>query len=511
MAISESAQGHRVALSRGLAPAAVVGGLSALAAALHFVTPFNHDEAFFIEVAGRLLDGGHFGTDIVDINPPHVWLISAVPVWLARQIGLRIDIAATLFTALMAAWSLVMVDRLLEARAWRRALVVLAAILVLFVPGYDFGQREHWMVLLALPYIVACGLRAEGATVSVAFGVVIGAAACFGFCMKPYYLLVPVALELWLLARTRRLSSLITAETVALGGAGLCYLALTLVYERAYFERELPDALLGYWAYKASLGEVLSTAVMLVAPPVLLALLCYSTRNRGERTPALAQAFAVAGTTFLAAAMIQMKPWPYHFVPSVVFFDLAVAVMLIAETGRAGTQKTRMGAFAVLIAIGLAPSAAEAVRSIKGSDTASRVEELAAVFRANPGPNRSVFGFITSPRDVFPAVIASGMQWAAPFCCDYLIAAAARADEAPVVKRAAIMAAAVEQAETAIAAVRAKEPGVIVIDYGEHRLGFNDRRFDYVEWLEGHTSFAGILARYREAGRIGPFRVFVRK
>ena len=42
-------------------------------------------------------------------------------------------------------------------------------------------------------------------------------------------------------------------------------------------------------------------------------------------------------------------------------------------------------------------------------------------------------------------------------------------------------------------------------------LGFNGRRFDYLEWLEAHTDFARVLLQYREISPIGPFRVFVRK
>ena len=79
----------------------VTGTIACLAvgaALLHFFAPINHDEAYFMALAGRLLDGGQFGKDIMDMNPPHVWWISAMPVWLARQTGLRLDVAAAVFT-----------------------------------------------------------------------------------------------------------------------------------------------------------------------------------------------------------------------------------------------------------------------------------------------------------------------------------------------------------------------------------------------------------------------------
>jgi hypothetical protein len=210
---------HEAADDR-LLVAGTIACLAISAALLHFFAPINHDEAYFMALAGRLLDGGQFGKDIMDVNPPHVWWISAMPVWLARQTGFRLDVAAAVFTVTMAVLSVAAVARLTAAaglgRAPRSLFLVFATLLVLFIPGYDFGQREHWMVLLTLPYIVARGCRLNNSAVSPATGAAIGVAAALGFCIKPYFLLVPVALEVWILAPTRRPSLSIRPETIAM-------------------------------------------------------------------------------------------------------------------------------------------------------------------------------------------------------------------------------------------------------------------------------------------------------
>lgn len=133
-------------------------------------------------------------------------------------------------------------------RVPRNLFLIFAALLVLFILGYDFGQREHWMVLLTLPYIVARGCRLNNSTISPTTGAAIGVATCLGFCIKPYFLLLPVALEVWILVRTRRPSSSIRPETIAMATAGIVYAALTLTYARSYLEIEVPTALLGYWS-----------------------------------------------------------------------------------------------------------------------------------------------------------------------------------------------------------------------------------------------------------------------
>jgi hypothetical protein len=509
MAISDTGARQSAAYHRNLSVTATVTGLAALAAALHVFTPFNHDEAWFIEGAGRLIDGGRFGVDIIDINPPHVWWISAVPVWLARQIGVRADIAATIFTALMAAVSLLTCDRLIEANSpaglTRRAVVPIAAILVLFLPGHDFGQREHWALLLTLPYVVARSRRITGTTISNTAGFVVGLAACLGFCIKPTFLLVPICLEIWLLARTRRAFVWVSPETIAMVVTGFVYFGFIVIYEPTYLKRDVPNLLLGYWANQSPLPEVMFWAIIWLAPAGALALLGYLTHPQGERTSALAQAFAVAGTAYLVAALAQIGTASYHFLPSVVFFALSALVLLIAG------MPQRRAAIAVLIVMGFLPSAAEAVKPFLSGGPTALINQLAAVFRANPGPNRTVTGFITVPVDVFPAVVASEMKWAEPFCCAYLIAAAVRVDEARTADRPAIWAAGLDQAETAIATVRTKKPGVIVIDANDHMMGFENRKFNYVEWLEAHTDFASVLADYREINPIAHYRIFVRK
>jgi len=494
----------------------VTGAIACLAvgaALLHFFAPINHDEAYFITLAERLLDGGQFGKDIMDMNPPHVWWISAAPVWFARQTGLRPDVAATAFTVVMATLSLAAVARLIAAagftRVARNLFLVFAALLVLFVPGYDFGQREHWMVLLTLPYIVTCGCRLNKLVLSPAIGAAVGVAACLGFCIKPYFLLVPLVLEIWIFVRLRRPGTAIRSETIAMVIAGIIYAGLIVTYAWSYLEVEIPTALLGYWSYKSSLREVLLSAALLLAPAAMLVAVGYLAHRQDGQTPALAQALAVAGAASLAAAIIQAKPWSYHFLPAIIFFNLSAVALLAVENPRADKLTLRRIAFTILVAMAIAPTVFEAKRIFEGAS--SRENQLAAVFRANPGPNRTVFGFITSPREVFPAVIAAGVDWAAPFCCEYLVAAAARADEAPAPDQPKIKAAGLNQAAMAVSAVRIKEPGVIVIATGKDMLGFGHRAFDYVTWLSAHTDFASTLAHYREISPIGSFRVFVRK
>jgi hypothetical protein len=255
--------------------------------------------------------------------------------------------------------------------------------------------------------------------------------------------------------------------------------------------------------------DVLITAIVLLAPTAMLLLIVHRSRRRNDRIPALTEVCAVAGAASLVAALIQMKPWSYHFLPSNLFFAIAIVALLVAGRSHTDRRTLRRIAFAMVAIMAVVPTGLELARAFDASS--GRASQLAEIFRSNPGPNRTVFGFTTSLRDVFPAVVAAQVEWAAPFCCEYLIAAAVRADEAPAADRTKIRAAGLNQAEIAVSAVRIKQPGVIVVATGNDMLGFNGRSFDYLEWLGAHTDFKRVLLQYREISPIGSFRVFVRK
>ncbi len=67
MAVTGIARGYGSAYGAKLSVAATIAGVAMLAAALHLVTPFNHDEAWFLHGSGWLLDGAQLGIDLGDI------------------------------------------------------------------------------------------------------------------------------------------------------------------------------------------------------------------------------------------------------------------------------------------------------------------------------------------------------------------------------------------------------------------------------------------------------------
>jgi hypothetical protein len=185
----------------------ILAGLVAIAGLFaQSATYLNHDVAWVLYSSERLLVGGVFGKEIVAANPPLIWWISAVPAFLAKMFGLDPVTTFRLFAVAIAAASLIASERLMRrsvAMLPRGLFVLTGAFLFVAGTGRDFGQREVLAVMLALPYLTAAAGRVHGNVPALAPALLIGAAAGLGIALKPYFIAVPLLIEIILAVRLR--------------------------------------------------------------------------------------------------------------------------------------------------------------------------------------------------------------------------------------------------------------------------------------------------------------------
>lgn len=509
MAVSET-MAWRGAIAQRDVPAWVwIAVAVAASSTLHLLTPFNHDEAWFLLGARTLLKGGIYGRDVIDYNPPLVWWISEGLVRIAALLHLPVETVATLFTALAGGAALVGVNAMLRdalAPRPRGILIALAGLVLLMGPGYAFGQREHWLTIFSLPYIVACGRRADGAPLGRMAGASAGALAALGFCLKPAFLLVPLALELWLLIRHRSWRQALAPETVALVVTGCGYAVAIAIVTPLFLTASVPVALRSYWVFLDAPSDVLAVALRLCGP-VLVAMA--AALWVGRRDPSMAghvRALAIAGTAALAGSLLERTAWFYHFLPPVLLLTLC-AIAILADGWAQRTRAADRVLVALMLVLALLIPARFAWQGVADTDTARRVARLTQIFREDAGPNGAVLALMSSPRDVIPAALAAGVRWPFPIYGPLELPAAIRADEAPKAMRAILRSGAQTQADALVAAIAAHRPAVLVVDSAPYKLGFGDRRFDYLAWFKAHTAIAPLLAQYRETDRVGNFRI----
>jgi hypothetical protein len=314
---------------------AMMRGWPALLPALVFLPvlllpPVNHDVAAVLSFAERWLAGELLYVDLIDVNPPLVFVLNLLPAGLARVTGLG-GVAALqlcLVVLCLGVWRLALAvrDRAAEGRVERAVLDVLPG-LVAFGAGYDFGQRETLMAAMALPYLLAAARRMQG---EVPRRVVLAAVvARVGFALKPHFLVVPALVELAVLVARRRAlgAALRDPAPWAMAAVWAVYLASLPVLFPDYLGAVVP-LVLDY--YLANGGQTplsllviprMGTAVAFLLPLAAMAFLWGG---------ALARVLALAGLGAVASALAQHKGWSYHIMP-IELFACALAVVLAAR------------------------------------------------------------------------------------------------------------------------------------------------------------------------------------
>jgi hypothetical protein len=302
--------------------------------------PINHDVAAVLSFSQRWLAGERLYVDLIDVNPPLIYVLNLIPAGLARATGLSGVLALQLCLFALGFWlwwlGYRVRDRAAEGPVERGLLDVLPG-LVMFAAGYDFGQRETLMTAASIPYLFAAARREGGARPRARQ--VTAVLAALGFALKPHFLGIPALVELALLfGRVRRLGwregwAQTWRDPVpwVMAAVWLLYAAsLPLVFPHylgvvvplvwtLYLEQG------GLTRLEVLLVPRLATALILFAP-----LLWLTFRPGWPPARALPRLLGLAGLGALASAMTQHKGWSYHIVP-VEMFACALGCLLAAR------------------------------------------------------------------------------------------------------------------------------------------------------------------------------------
>lgn len=320
--------------------------------------PLNHDVAAVLDFSRRWLAGERLYVDLLDVNPPLIYLLNLVPAALARWTSLT-PVQALLACLLLYA---ALLWRATEAlRAGRAEGAVEAAALTTTIPllmvvaGSDFGQRDVMMGMAAVPYALLAARRIEGPPAPWRIALGVSVIAALAFALKPYFLAVPLLVEALVLARRGWARWRRDPVPWVMGLVWFAYLLLVAIGFPAYRDQVLPFAFQVYGSiHGPGFWGVLGTDVMGAAAFLMLAAPFTLRREAGAFAQALATA---AGGAFLAA-WIQHKGWTYHVMPVTILGCGAAVVTaarwmdraLPAARGRAAAPMlAAVAAFAVML------------------------------------------------------------------------------------------------------------------------------------------------------------------
>jgi len=304
----------------------------------NLLPPLNFDVAAILEFSEQWLNGQRLYVDLVDVNPPLIFLLEMIPVLLERWFGLDATTWMAALTIVLAGLGLGLFYRIhlsVERRdlGFERVLVPLTALFVLFVlPFEGFAQREHLVLIMALPYIQLAALRAQGREASRALGVIVAISAAIGIAIKPHFLPVAALVEFYVLGAVGLRRGLRDLVPWTMGLTWIVYLLYVFLVMPEYFTITLPLVLKFY----ASVGE--HSAIDLFGTrsfaPLAIGLAALGLIAIALVPSALLRVIVLFGIGSAFAALAQAKGWSHHYYPLRATLILAVAVLVATVLDR---------------------------------------------------------------------------------------------------------------------------------------------------------------------------------
>src|SRR4029079_2486207 len=147
--------------------------------------------------------------EVIDENLPLTFIVHALPVLTAKILPGDVPfwftawVVAGIFASFFACRGLVRLVPSADHALTEALLPPVLLFLFTVLPNEHFGQREHIMFVASAPYLIASMARAEGVHLGRWTSLAIGLTAGLFLAMKPYYLAIPAAVELFLLMRRR--------------------------------------------------------------------------------------------------------------------------------------------------------------------------------------------------------------------------------------------------------------------------------------------------------------------
>jgi hypothetical protein len=278
------------------------------------------------------------------------------------------------------------------------------------------GEREHLFMIAFLPYLAIRFRRWENGFSSIPLAVVAGLLAGIAACLKPQFLAIVLAPELYLMVTRRRVRPLFAPETFALVAAVVGYavhfLLLPEAMRTALFDRWMPLIIERYWVFKNPLSRVIRENGLWVGIGLCLAAAVFLVRpRRASAAWQFARTLAVVALTGLVLLFAQQTGWAYHAIPAQFAF-LGVIGLVLAEMAHAlgftnlratFTTPLNMALGAILLAAAVlcgafvirAWSGAPLARIVAGSWFAREIAE-------NTAPRDDVLFVSTGPIHAYP-------------------------------------------------------------------------------------------------------------
>lgn len=293
-------------------------------------TIISGDITWLMQVGKRLLAGGHYYRDFVEVNPPMAIYLYLIPVMLSAILNINFIVSVTVYIFGVATLSWLICCYLFTKlfnstdQAIRYITEIVLAFALFILPAYAFGQREHFLVMFMMPYLLLAVLRLQQQTINQWLVIGIGITAGIGFAIKPFFLLAWLIIEFYMVIKTKALKIGFRQESMSCLSVLLLYSISILLFTPDYLiQSKILIEPVYYLNYRSPLLSLLTTNLVIVST---LSLVLYGLIRKRLRYQPLSDLLALSIISMLVVFFVQQTLWFYHILP-VLFFTILLLTL----------------------------------------------------------------------------------------------------------------------------------------------------------------------------------------
>lgn len=305
-----------------------------IAIGLQTHTIISGDITWLMHVGKRYLAGGRYYQDFVEVNPPMAIYLYLIPVILSTFLSISFITSITLYIFGVAALTWLVCCYLLKKifapadKTIRYCFEIMLAFALFILPTYAFGQREHFFVMLMLPYFLLAVLRLHKQSINKPTAILIGIIAGIGFSIKPFFLLAWLFIEIHMLAKAKSLKINFRIENFSVMLLFLIYAISIILFTPEYVKQI--EALIKptyYLNFHVSLSLLLINHLFVYC---VILLIIYGLTRRKLHYQAFVDLLAISMVSMLVNYITQQTLWFYHILPA-LFFAVLLLTLITAD------------------------------------------------------------------------------------------------------------------------------------------------------------------------------------
>ena len=307
---------------------AIIGlvGFFTLWLVLLFQIRIGADVAWLTQAAEHFLRGQSMVEYFFETNPPLSVLIY-LPVALLKQLGLSSWTALNIFVLTLTVFSFFSSRYFL--RFWDIPPIIKSLFLLGFffvvtcLSSFDYGQRDHMLAIMLLPFVLGQLSITFGHKPNSPFRLLTFILVSPFILIKPHYGLIPTAVLIHRLIKTRSLKLVLDSDFIVLALATLSYIAVVLLVFPDFVSVILP-ATFDLYASEFSGSSTLVYFICALSFAVLgIALASYISNDQTLKS--FLTIFSILAALLLIPYLVQHKGFRYHLLP---YLSVLIPVMI---------------------------------------------------------------------------------------------------------------------------------------------------------------------------------------